>query len=299
MLSASLLQDYATLTQAAGFVEVSARSKMELRGDDRASFLHNFCTNNIKRLQPGESCEAFVCNAKGHTLGFVHIYADQQSLLIDSAPQQAAKLLAHWDRYLIREKVELLDRSETYAAFLLAGPELATRVAALEQPWRTRLQTVANAPYQAQWLWCEHARRDAARAALTTAGLAPCSADAWELVRVEQAWPEYSVDITEENLPQEVNRTSAAISFTKGCYLGQETVARIDALGHVNQTLTRLLFTGSTIPAPGTELSAGGKVVARITSAIWSPQWQQPLALAYVRRGFEASGTQLEQAKVL
>jgi folate-binding protein YgfZ len=120
-----------------------------------------------------------------------------------------------------------------------------------------------------------------------------CSREALEMIRVEQGYPWYGIDISEENLPQEVDRNAQAISFTKGCYLGQEPVARIDALGHVNKVLGGVTFTGEELPTAGRELWADGKVVGQVTSAGWSPRLARPLALAYLRRGFQAAGVRL------
>jgi folate-binding protein YgfZ len=112
-------------------------------------------------------------------------------------------------------------------------------------------------------------------------------------VRIEYGMPLYGRDITLENLPQEVNRNAQAISFTKGCYLGQETVARIDALGHVNRLLVVVKFAGERIPSPGDELQIEGKPVGQVTSAAFSPRVSKPLALAYVRTASAAPGTRL------
>ena len=103
----------------------------------------------------------------------------------------------------------------------------------------------------------------AVRAALVAAGITPCGESAFEAARIEWGFPLYGRDITEANLPQEVARDALAISFTKGCYLGQETVARIDALGHVNKTLVGLRFVSPTVPADGSELTAVGQVVGQ------------------------------------
>src|SRR5438046_8506879 len=104
-------------------------------------------------------------------------------------------------------------------------------------------------------------------------------------MRIEAGYPLYGRDITDKNLPQEIDRDRLAISFTKGCYLGQETVARIDALGHVNRLLRGIKFLTSAIPERGTELQSGGKVVGHVTSSCWSPGIGAPLALGFLRRG--------------
>ena len=137
---------------------------------------------------------------------------------------------------------------------------------------------------------------EAAWPALVAAGARPCGHDAVEMARLEAGTPLFGQDITDKNLPQELARNAFAISFTKGCYLGQETVARIDALGHVNQTLCGLRFPAPHIPPPGTELTADGKVVAHVTSAAFSPRLGSPVALGFVRRGHDAPGTKLRSS---
>ena len=114
--------------------------------------------------------------------------------------------------------------------------------------------------------------------------------------RIEAGFPLFGTDITDDNLPQEIGRNQQAISFTKGCYLGQETVARIDALGHVNRLLARVKFTAGEVPATGTELFAADKPVGKVTSACWSPEFGGPLAFALLRRTQTAAGTQLTSA---
>jgi folate-binding protein YgfZ len=132
---------------------------------------------------------------------------------------------------------------------------------------------------------------------LLQAGARPCGEQALDAARIEAGHPIYGRDISDKNLPQEIGRDQHAISFVKGCYLGQETVARIDALGHVNKTLVGVRFHGEQIPQPGLALtSADGQTVGEVTSAAWSGRLRSPLALAYVRRGHNAHWTRLQTA---
>ena len=125
---------------------------------------------------------------------------------------------------------------------------------------------------------------------------APCGQEAFETARIEAGTPLYGRDITAENLPQEIDRDRLAISFTKGCYLGQETVARIDALGHVNHLLHLVKFSGEAIPPAGTELQAadGDKPIGHVTSSCWSSKLNAPIAIALIRRGHHEIGNQLK-----
>ncbi len=135
--------------------------------------------------------------------------------------------------------------------------------------------------------------RQRTRESLLEDGFQEGSAAAWGVLRIEDRFPLFGTDFDSSNLPQEVNRDDNAISFTKGCYLGQETIARIDALGHVNQKLVALQFAGDTVPPPGTELLLNDKAVGRVTSSCWSPKCEAPLALAMIRRGANDDGTEL------
>jgi folate-binding protein YgfZ len=129
---------------------------------------------------------------------------------------------------------------------------------------------------------------------LRKAGVAEIESTVYEQVRIESGWPEFGRDISRQNLPQEIDRDSRAISFEKGCYLGQETVARIDAFGHVNQKLVGLKFSTPDVPAAGTELIRDGKTVGTVTSAVFSPRLSAALAMGYVRREHNILGTRFD-----
>lgn len=290
-------------------VDFSQRTQIELRGPDRATFLHNFCTNDVRHLTPGGGCEAFVLNAQGKILGHVLIFCGEHHLIMDTVPGQTGALMAHLDRHLIREQVTLKGLLPERAEWLLAGDEAARVLSAVgirELPsppvseettligtHEVRLRRVPLAGPHGLLVDCQRIDFAAVGAALQAAGARLAGEDAWEVARIEAGWPQYGIDITDQNLPQEVNRDSQAISFTKGCYLGQETVARIDALGHVNRILVGVRFGGTDVPPPGTELKDGNQAVGQVTSACFSQALGAPLALAYVRRGHTAVGTKL------
>jgi folate-binding protein YgfZ len=126
---------------------------------------------------------------------------------------------------------------------------------------------------------------------LQSAGAAQCSLAALHMARIEHGFPWFGWDITEKNLPQEVNRHQRTISFHKGCYLGQETVARIDALGHVNRLLVVVRCQSPRVPEVDALLSCDGQSVGHVTSAAYSPRFDAGLALAYVRSQHSRAGT--------
>ncbi len=306
-------EEYFALTQGAGIVDLSHHSRLEAAGDDRSSFLHKLTTNDVNGLPVGGGCEAFFLDARGHVLGHAFLISSGQSIIIETVGGQNEALLKHLDRYLIREKVELHDRTGDWAELLVAGAksqEVLSRLAGGELPTMRLASTEVKLADRPALLVCvemtqpggyllflrDRASRQEVIDALCQEGAALCGEEAFAAARVEAGFPFYGQDITDKNLPQEVARDALAISFRKGCYLGQETVARIDALGHVNKRLVRLRFDSEAVPSVGTELIADEVDVGQVTSAAFSPGQQAAVALGYVRRGSNEPGIKLASA---
>jgi folate-binding protein YgfZ len=276
--------------------DLSNRTQLELTGNDRAKFLHGFCTNDIKGLTPGQGCEAFVCNIQGKVLGHIFVFCTESSLWIDSEPEQEDALCNHLDRYLINEDVQIhrrtAERGDIYVH--AEGKNLADHLNLGDANWLWR---------QVDWLgnsdWLISIPRTAIpQVACRLADMKTSFADnsLWNALRIEAGFPLYGIDITSDNLAQEVNRTARCISFTKGCYLGQEPIARIDALGHVNRELHRLNVDGEDVPSPGTPLldPETKTPVGMVTSAAKSARTPGKIvALGYLRTRFRSPGTKL------
>jgi folate-binding protein YgfZ len=308
---ANVSPGYRGLVESVGVVDLTGRTQLELTGDDRASFLHNFCTNAVRDLPAGRGAEAFVLDAKGHVIGHVLAFCAPHSIILDTTPGQGERLSQHLDRYIIREKVEIRDRTAEWGELLVAGPQAAAlleslalnvpqeRLAHGESALAGRTVFLRRVDFVGPDSWLLACRREdvePALSALANAGAVRAGAEGFEAARIEAGTPLYGHDITDQNLPQEVNRDAQAISFTKGCYLGQETVARIDALGHVNRVLVGVRFAGPEVPPTGTELRAADAArpaIGSVTSGVYSPRLQSALALAYIRRGHTSAGTKL------
>lgn len=304
---------YNALTSAAGFVELDDWSCIEVTGADRAKFLHNMCTNDVLGLAPGQGCEAFFTDVKAHILAHMLISCREESLVLIRSAPLAADLIGHLDHYVIREDVQLYDRTGDVRYLFVSGTNAGERLCGIvtELDVSSKLSApLAHAPVEIGGVSCALIRLPILALAwliecpwiavrqvceqLVASGMTRCDQEAWEAVRIESGFPLDRVDITEQNLPQEIARNEQAINFKKGCYLGQETVARIDALGHVNQTLVGVKFAGSHVPPRDTPLMADGKPAGRVTSACYSPRYEAPLALALVRRGHNSPGTRLQ-----
>ncbi len=303
------LDEYAELRSGAGVIDAGSNTEVELVGPDAASFLNRMCTNQVDGLAPRTGCEAFLTDAKAHVLAYVLVFRCPGSLVLHTAAGQGAKLIAHLDRYLIRDKVELHDRSGSRREFLLAGERSKDVFSALgwavpgeghlnhvDVDWAGGKASIRRLELGGPAMFLIAVPAEAAGTAwqmLQNAGARPCGQLAGEAIRIEAGWPVYGIDVTEENLPQEVGRDRWAISYSKGCYLGQETVARIASRGHVNRMLVGLKFPTGEIPAPGAELTADGALAGRVTSATFSPRLGSALALGYVRRGNASVGARL------
>ncbi|MEX2286848.1 MAG: glycine cleavage T C-terminal barrel domain-containing protein [Planctomycetaceae bacterium] len=303
--------EYKSAHDDCALFDVSARAQLELTGADRAKFLHNFCTNNVLTLKPGQGCEAFCTNVKGRVVGHVFVFCDTDSLWLEAVPNAQEALRAHLERYIITEDVQLHDRTAQFGELLVSGPRSAERLSQLglnvgplallehktieSEGTSISIRRVDFLAAPGFLLSCARENLAPLWRQLVDGGIRPAGSMALEVLRIEAVMPLYGIDITDENLAQEVGRTRQAISFTKGCYLGQEPIARIDALGHVNRELRGLKLQAGRLPERGaTVLSEdGAKEVGTLTSAARLSDDQPVFALAYLRSGSNAPGTTL------
>ncbi len=282
-------REYQALKTGRAVVPLSGWSSIAVTGADRQAFLHNFCTNDVKRLVPGASCEAFFTNVKGKIVGHGLLNCRGDEIAFVGAPGQAATLVRHLDRYVIREDVSLRDTTEERSYLLVVGGVPAADLYP-SMSW----DVVGRG--DSKLYEVEHGEASEVIRGLVADGFVFAGPQAFEAVRIEAGMPSYGIDFNEDNLPQEVGRDGEAISFTKGCYLGQETVARIDALGHVNQRLVGVRFLGTDAPTAGMELNREGRLAGIVTSAAFSPNLSAPIALAMIRREANSPGTRLISA---
>jgi len=285
---------------------LEGRTHVDVTGADRVAFLNGFCTNDIKSLAPGQSCEAFFCNVKGHVVAHASLFVSEQSIWLETVPGAAAGLIAHLDRYIIREDVQLHDRTQTVQELIFVGPQCGDAlsrwlIASGHDSLSVVDATMGTGPlriHRVQWLGTESSlvvgSQDNLRPHCTTLGTA---AD-WEALRIDAGFPTYGVDLTEDNLPQEAARDAQCISYTKGCYLGQEPIARLHSMGHTNRELRRLTSETATIPVRGAELldPATQHVAGQITSAAANPFGEGVVALGMVKRNYFTPGTRLQSA---
>jgi folate-binding protein YgfZ len=262
----------------------------------------------------GQGHEAFVTSLQGKTLGYVTLLACDDRIVLRSDPGGLEALRPHLEKYGLFDAVALDDVTAESFELHLAGAmadELLGRLGA-NLPGRDELahaatrvgeipfRIVRESPTGRPGLTLIGGARSAAplvarlRDEGTALGLVEGNPETFEAVRIEAGTPVFGQDVTPDNLPQELGRDAHAISFVKGCYLGQETVARIDSLGHVNKHLKGLHLPSGAVPTEGGTIEAGGNRVGTITSAAHSPGWGHPIALALIRTAHATAGTEVQ-----
>jgi folate-binding protein YgfZ len=326
--------EYQAAKDECALFDLSDRTQIEITGKDRVTFLHNFCTNDIKNLKPGEGCEAFITNLKGRVLGHFFVFVEENAIWLETVPHAAEPLLEHLGKYILAEDVKLHDRSAEYGELFISGPKtfenviqpacwvtdrfeqlyghlhlipeedlcrcirradllgaegflISVKREAIDQFWSALLSgKLASVKSSVESTAEEH---DAESKTV----LRPAGFLAFHALRIEAGMPLYGIDISGDNLAQEVGRTKQAISFTKGCYLGQEPIARIDALGHVNRELCVLKLSTGSAPPVGSVVKTedGSAEIGNITSSVLLPLDNTPLAMGYLQTLHNAPGT--------
>jgi len=298
-------EEYRLLRESIGVRDVSYFGKIKVIGRDRQRFLNGMLTNEIKALANGKGAVALFLDVKGHIQADMKVYVFSDHLLLVLQHYLVEKLMAGLDRYIMSEDVRMQDASAEYAMFQVLGPQAEqylTEKGITELPEEP--YSFCNAAMPAASLLSSTVTGDLqiiklpfgfallSKAAAGTDLLeflnAPLiGAKAFEIFRVESGLPLMHRDMDESNFPQEAG-LDAALNFQKGCYLGQETMARIDAQGHVNRHLI-----GITAPEPlhaGDRLFKDSKEVGKITSATHSILLNKPFAIGYIRREVDKEG---------
>lgn len=311
----SLAEECAAVRQAAGVVDRSARGFVIATGNDHVGFLHRMVSNDVKGLEPGQGNYSALLTVQGHLVADLYLWRMDDHILLETHWTTKDKMREMLEQYVIADDVVLEDQNDQLAALAVEGPAAAAVLEAAgaqtlpgkefnhtwvrlgdETPVHVaKVSETGGAGYELIFL-TEYAQNvwDAlsgarARVPWKLVGLA-----ALNVLRTEAGIPWYGVDMAGTTLPPEAGLEARAISYTKGCYLGQEIIERIRSRGHVNRKLMGLLVEGTSVPAAGTKLMADGKEVGEITTAVHSPTFGRVIALGYVRREQFTPGTRLQ-----
>jgi len=312
---------YAAARHRAAFVDRSSRGRIVVSGRDRASFLQGLLTNDIAALRAGEGCYAAYLTPQGRMIADMHVYELGDVILMTTTGDVKDALLTRLDQFIFSEDVQLGDVTATFAQWAVVGPEAAdvvaslvdgvsaARLSALADHGNVRTATrgqpaivtrTSDAGLPGFDLVVDAAQSEAVREALVARGVAPLDEAAAETLRIEGGIPVFHRDMDEDTIPLEAGIESRAISFTKGCYVGQEVIVRVLHRGHgrVARKLVGLALDGDRAPEAGAVVIADARDIGRVTSSAWSPTLLRPIALAYVHRDFAAPGTRVHVAGV-
>jgi glycine cleavage system T protein len=306
------VEEYYVVREKVGLLDLAFRSRIRMTGEDRVSFLQGMVSNDVKSLKPGGGCLATLLTEQGRIVADLRVYALENCFLLDVDVRIKDKVLETLSRFIIADDVEMEDLSESCVMIALQGPRASQVLAAAGvgvslgkelQHCETTIRDIATHVIRISDTGEEGYELVVSRAQVetvwqmlleagATVGLQPVGLAALNMLRIEAGIPWYGVDMDESRIVLEVG-LEQAISFKKGCYLGQEVVERATARGHVNRKLSGFIIQLGDMPAPGEKLLSDGQEVGWVTSVARSPRLGMPIGLGYVRREHLAPGTQL------
>jgi glycine cleavage system T protein len=307
--------EYQAVRQAVGLSDLSHRGKIRVTGDDRVKWLQGLISNDILPLQPGQGCYSSFLTHKGKMLGYFRVYTLPDSLWVEDVGEVGDATFQALRKFLLYGiKAKMENCVESWGLLLISGPKACATVSAAFGVEMSDLQPVSAIAAQigghASFVLRTEETGEAdlevllPADALNTAwerlmeagatyGIKAVGGHAREALRIEAGLPKAGPDLNEEIVPPEANLEGKAFSLNKGCYPGQEVMARMDTYGNVRRKLVGLALKDSTIPPHGAKLFSGDREVGWVSSATHSPQLKTPIALAFPLRDFSAPGTNL------
>jgi folate-binding protein YgfZ len=302
--------EHEAVRERVGVSDRSHRGKVSATGRDRVPFLHAMLTNDIKTLAPGQGCPAAFLDAHGKVVSLLVVHCLPDRLILETDRILVEPTLTALDRFLFSERVEFEDVSAGEGILTLAGPSARKTVEEMLgqgipdlAPYHharvsgdgldVRVVRAEETGEEGYDVWAPTDRLSGLWDRALAAGARPVGREAWNILRVEAGVVWCGVDVDTSTLIMEAP-LERAYSLTKGCYLGQEVIARVTYRGHVNRRIVGLVFPDERIPASGSVIRGDGKEVGRITSAVVSPALRRGLALAFLRREHWEPGTKVE-----
>jgi folate-binding protein YgfZ len=291
---------YDTVVRSAGVITLDARNVIRVTGDDRASFFHGMCSADVKSARPGSILPVLFLTEHAHVIADAFIWVAPDALILDIDAEAWTRTRAHLEKLLVADDVEFEDDAGL-AVIDVEGPAAldATGAASLA-PWNfieTGGLIVGNLPRYGGLAASVIASRDAVDSTVAAIlakapGARRIDTSILDTIRVENGVALVGVDTTDKTIALEA-RLDRAISFNKGCYLGQETIERATARGGLKKRMFGLKFSQGEAPAPGAILSLADKEVGRVSSAARSPRFGA-IGLAILHHGAWTPGTELK-----
>jgi len=307
-------REYWFAHKSVALIDKNYRAYLSFTGPDRVRYLNAILTNNIKDLRPAHGTISLLLNPQGHIVAEMETYAFPERLFCISYAMIRERLIETLDKYIIMDDVTLEDETSRCGTVALEGPEAARIAHELTGVDLSTVSELVRTDASVGSIPCSVVRRSAGKfvgaeflaerqhleslwqileSQARAAGGGPIGYAALSAVRLEQGVPWFSYDFGEKQIPHEAGLEHSHISFTKGCYTGQEIVERVRSRGQVNRRRVSLLFTGD-IPPPNEPLVADGREAGYVTRAAFSPQLSCPIGMGYLRKESNAPGTTLE-----
>jgi folate-binding protein YgfZ len=309
-----LAREYEILASRIGLVDRSSLTKLKLVGKDTVDLLQRLSTNNLQAFLPGSCIHTVLTTEKGRVIDLVTLYhlSNSELILVCHAPPE--KVINWIQKFIIMEDVSVLDLTTTYSAFSLIGPGVGKLLSMIEVTSSLRddkplaieakvagIQVIVGSAElispsnvnllvpiaDAYTIWQKLVEDG------SEIGLRPCGIDALEIHRIEHGFPVYGRELTEEVNPLEAG-LERFVSFTKGCYIGQEVIARLDTYKKLQKRLVGLLLNDNAPMTNGARVSARGTDVGWVTSAAQSPHLNRTIGLAYVRSTWAIPATSVD-----
>jgi glycine cleavage system T protein len=305
------LGEYRAVRTAVGLLDLCHRSLLRLTGPDRVSFLQGMVSNDVKGLAPGEGIYAAFLDIQGKILADARVLCAEGFFLVDLWESRREKILAHLSHYLVADDVEIADLTGEQGVLSLQGPKTSPLMTELLPGGQIPLGALSHRVSQVggaevRVIRSPHTGEEGYDLLVETKDLLPVASrieelgkkfsiewigtKALEILRIESGIPRYGIDMDESTLLLETG-LEQAVSFDKGCYLGQEVVERIRSRGHVNRRLVGMVLEGDTVAERGGTVRDGEKEIGKVTSSAFSPVRKAPLALGYVHRDYLQAGT--------
>jgi folate-binding protein YgfZ len=303
------IDHYHAAHNAAIFIERASQGTIAVTGGDRASFLHALLTNDIAAVTSGRGTYAAYLTPQGRMISDMRVVETGSRILLGVERDVAAPLAERFDKLVFSEDVQAKDLTTELRVFGVHGPSAArmiqnaTAISVVDLAAQYGSVTADSLTIvrddalgvQGYDVYVPAVDAEALHAKLREAGAIAADEDTGETLRIEAARPRFGVDMTTDTIPLEAGIEQRAISFTKGCYVGQEVIIRVMHRGHgrVARRLVSIVLSGETVPARGSKVQIGDRSVGEITSATASPKIGAPLALGYVHRDHAEPGTEL------
>ena len=298
-------EEYWAVRNHSGLADLSHLGLLRITGKDRLPFLNGLLTNEVLKLNEGTGVRSALLNTKARVLADLYLYAREDDLLIDTGDVPAASVRDILERFIITEDVQVKDITPGLVHLTLQGQEAAENARELfgvpfadMKPLRHKMlgpTMILNRDRTGQSgydLLIPNDEAEGVWQSFLLKGVTPVGREALEILRLEAGYPRYGIDVDENTIILEAGYKDA-ISFNKGCYLGQEVVARATHIGRVNKNLIQFQTDSDNVPSAKSRIIASGKEVGYVTSAAFSPGLKAVVGLGYAQRDFAKEGTKL------